>query len=74
MTYTEECQPAPAPVCRTVYETVCGHGGIASVINILGCLPVLATSCLYWASAVKADRTKYWKMVENKKHIKGTHN
>ena len=30
MTYTEECQPAPAPVCRTVYETVCGHGGYSA--------------------------------------------
>ena len=30
MTYTEECGPAPAPVCRTVYETVCGHGGYSA--------------------------------------------
>ena len=30
-----------------------------TIIYILG-VPILGTSCLYWATAVEADRTKYY--------------
>ena len=36
-----------------------------NIIDILCFLPISGASCLYWASAVQADRIKYWTIAKN---------